>query len=77
MKGYAVQKIGEHKGAPRFYKEGRRIALAGFAPGVHYSATLKQEQGMLLLKVDPAGGYKVSKKTARTSEAVEIPFDFT
>lgn len=74
MKDFTVQRIGDHKGAPRFYKEGRRIALAGFTPGTLYSATLHQEQGMLVLKVDPTDGvYKVSKKAARTGEAGEIP----
>lgn len=73
MKGYDIQKIGEHKGAPRFYKEGRRVALAGFTPGTNYRATLHQEEGMLVLKVDPSGEYKVSKKAARTGAADEVP----
>jgi DNA (cytosine-5)-methyltransferase 1 len=73
MKSYEIQKIGTNRGAPRFYKEGKRIALAGFTPGTVYRATLHQEQGMLLLKVDAAGEHKVSKKATRTGAADEVP----
>lgn len=71
MKNYDIQKLGEHKGSPRFYKEGKRIALAGFTPGTVYRATMHQEQGMLVLKVDPDGAYKVSKKAARNASEAE------
>ncbi len=73
MMEYAIQTIGQHKGSPRFYKEGRRIALAGFTPGTAYRATLHQSEGMLVLKVDPAGDYRVSKKAARSGDAGEVP----
>lgn len=73
MQQYEIQKIGMNKGAPRVYKEGRRIALAGFTPGTTYHATIHQDQGMLVLKVDPAGDYKVSKKAVRTGSADVVP----
>lgn len=73
MKEYGIQTIGQHKGAPRFYKEGRRIALAGFTPGTTYRATLHQSEGMLVLKVDPAGDYRVSKKAARSGADGDVP----
>lgn len=73
MKEIAVQTIGMHKNKPRFYKEGKRIGLAGFTPGTVYRATLHQEQGMLVLKVDAAGDHKVSKKAVRTGSADVVP----
>lgn len=73
MNEYGIQTIGQHRGAPRFYKEGRRIALAGFTPGTTYRATLHQSEGMLVLKVDPSGDYRVSKKAARSGDASEVP----
>lgn len=73
MKDYVVQTIGQSKGAPRFYKEGRRIALAGFTPGATFATEVHQEKGMLVLKVDAEGQHKVSKKAARSGAADEVP----
>lgn len=73
MKEFTVQSLGNHRGAPRFYKQGQRIALAGFTPGAVFSTSLHQEKGMLVLKVDAAGECKVSKKAARTGATDDIP----
>lgn len=73
MKDYVIQKLGTFRDAPRFYKEGRRIALAGFTPGTTFATEVHQEQGMLVLKVDTGGSYKVSKKAPRSGAPDDIP----
>jgi len=39
MKAYVMRKIGEHRGNPRLWIEGRQPLQAGFTPGVRYDVT--------------------------------------
>lgn len=64
MKELQIQKLGTFRNSPRFYKEGKRLELAGFAPGTRFSAKLYREKGLVLLEVDSAGDRTVSHKKA-------------
>lgn len=72
MQTYELQGIREHKGAPRFYKQGKRLALAGFVPGTTYNAVLDQDKGIVILKVSTTGDLQVSKKLAGDKEVPVI-----
>lgn len=72
MKSFDLQSLGNFRGAPRFYKQGKRLALAGFEPGVRFSAELVKEQGLVVLKVDTSGNRVVSKKLSGETEVPVI-----
>lgn len=59
---YEIQRLTEHRGAPRFYKQGRRLALSGFIPGALFRAEVVKEKGMVVLSVDSLGDRTVSHK---------------
>lgn len=59
---YEIQKLGWARNAPRFYKQGKRLRLAGFVPGKRFNAVVVQEKGMVVLRLDTAGTNTVSKK---------------
>jgi DNA (cytosine-5)-methyltransferase 1 len=68
MKSYEVQTLGNSRGNLRFYKQGKKLALAGFVPGTRFEAELHSEEGLVVLKVNCAGDRVVSKKTTGESE---------
>jgi len=57
----SVITLGEHRGAPRIYLNGRYLARAAFGPGEAY--TLSYERGRLVIDLTPDGPRKVSSKT--------------
>jgi len=70
MKHLEIAKIGENKGAPRVWIEGRKAAIAGFLPGTRYRATVNPERALLSLEIADDGLRIVSKKTKGD---VELP----
>lgn len=72
MSFMSIQTIGKVGNSPRFYKQGKRLALKGFIPGVLYSAEIDRDEGIVVLKVDPNGTRVVSKKTGTGDEIVPV-----
>jgi DNA (cytosine-5)-methyltransferase 1 len=69
MDSYTVQKLGVHRaGLPRFYKQGRRLALAGFAPGKRFTCESIIDRGMLILRITDDGNRTVSRKVCNDEE---------
>lgn len=64
MGSYDIMKLGSFRNSPRFYKQGKRLLLAGFAPGKRFKATVEEARGMVVLRVDTAGDRLVSAKGA-------------
>lgn len=59
---YAVRKLGQHRGAPRLWLEGREPAKAGFEPGSRYTVSADPGRALLVLEIDEAGQRTVSGK---------------
>jgi DNA (cytosine-5)-methyltransferase 1 len=73
MESYSLQKIGVHRdGAPRFYKQGKRLGLAGFAPGSKFEALVYRDRGMVMLKAAAHGSRVVSRKAAANDEPIPV-----
>ena len=73
MESYSLQKIGVSKaGGPRFYKQGKRLGLAGFAPGARFESHIFRERGMLILKISSTGTRLVSHKQTSTEQCVPV-----
>jgi DNA (cytosine-5)-methyltransferase 1 len=68
MKSYEVQTIGNSRGNPRFYKQGKKLALAGFVPGTRFDAEIHSEEGLVVLKINSEGSRMVSRKVSGESE---------
>lgn len=69
MDSYTVQKLGVHRaGLPRFYKQGRRLALAGFSPGKRFTCEALTDRGMLILRITEEGNRTVSRKVCNDEE---------
>ena len=49
MKAYETTKIGQNRGCPRLWLEGRKARAAGFLPGRRFNARKDEERGMLVL----------------------------
>lgn len=62
MKGFSEHKIGQNKGAPRIWIEGRQPATAGFLPGVRYTVEVRRENKALILRMVSNGERVVSGK---------------
>jgi len=63
MRRYIVRQMGEHRGAPRIYLDTKALKLAGFEPGTPYHRAI--ENGKVILRLDPNGDFRVSKKEKR------------
>lgn len=73
MESYSLQKIGAHRdGSPRFYKQGKRLGLAGFAPGSKFETLVYRERGMVMLKVTSQGTRLVSRKVTSGDETIPV-----
>ncbi len=64
-----VLAIGQHRGAPRIYIEGRYLLIAGFAPGNRYEAVFASESIELTLSDD---GRTVSGKKHNTIGVIDL-----
>jgi DNA (cytosine-5)-methyltransferase 1 len=59
--------LGEHRGSPRLWLEGKVPQIAGFEPGKKFVVTLNKDHVVLQL-ADDKGTNTVSRKTARGQE---------
>jgi DNA (cytosine-5)-methyltransferase 1 len=62
LRNYAVRKIGQHRGAPRLWLEGREPSKGGFLPGTRFNVRSAPGRALLILEVDDAGSRTVSSK---------------
>ena len=62
MKTYAILSIGENKGAPRVWLEGRVPATAGLQPGVRYEVRRLDDRKAVVISAHPNGSRVVSHK---------------
>lgn len=62
MQTIKVHKIGQNKGAPRVWLEGKQPFRAGFEPGKRYTVEVIHEKNMVALKVADVGDRYVSHK---------------
>ncbi|MBK6616199.1 DNA cytosine methyltransferase [Ottowia sp.] len=73
MESYSLQKLGVHKtGLPRFYKQGKRLGLAGFQPRTRYDAHVLRDRGLIMLKLSAQGSRVVSHKLSDNDEDVPV-----
>lgn len=64
-KSYAVRKLGNHRGSPRLWLDGRVVSDAGFEPGQAFVIEVHEQARRLTLKPsDGLGGHTVSSKAA-------------
>jgi DNA (cytosine-5)-methyltransferase 1 len=68
MKHLEIVKIGQNKGAPRIWIEGRKAAVGGFMPGTRYKAVPDPARSLLTLEVADDGMRIVSKKARGEKE---------
>lgn len=61
-------KLGEHRGLPRLWLEGTRLARCGFAPGTRFRVDLDLDRRQVRLRIDADGDRQVSSRKARGSE---------
>jgi DNA (cytosine-5)-methyltransferase 1 len=69
MKGYVVRKIGQNKGTPRVWLEGRQPEQSGFLPGQKYEITKTDSSITLALS---ANGSRVVSKKAKGDRLVPV-----
>lgn len=62
MKHLELAKIGENKGAPRIWIQGKKAANGGFTPGTPYKVSVDEEKALLTLEVCEGGTRIVSRK---------------
>jgi len=60
MSNVVYRKIGEHKGKPRIWLEGQKLATQGITPGMRFSLIKKQDQ--ICLSFCDDGARKVSRR---------------
>lgn len=65
IRRYLVRELTNHKNAPRIYLDIAILSEAGFGPGVTYTRELDPEKKRVILRVDPKGTYRVSRKEVR------------
>lgn len=72
IRSYALAKIGNHRGAPRVWLEGRKAAQAGFLPGQRYDIEVVGQS--VVLQANPDGSRVVSSKKAgdRLNPVIDI-----
>lgn len=71
MKTYQIHQIGNNKGAPRVWLEGRQPERAGFSPGRRYEVKAIAERNMVVLKLCETGSHIVVRKE-RKGEDVPV-----
>lgn len=72
MKHLEIVKVGENRGIPRVWIEGRKAITGGFLPGVRYEAKVDPERPLLTLEVAEGGARVVSRKTKGEKEIAII-----
>ena len=74
MQNIKTLSIGENKGAPRVWLEGRFPALAGFEPGSRFRLEVIRERDCVALRLDADGERRVSSKTRgeRTIPVIDL-----
>jgi DNA (cytosine-5)-methyltransferase 1 len=71
MKTYAILSIGENKGAPRVWLEGRVPETAGLEPGVRYEVRQLENRKALVIMAE-AGGSRVVSRKERGGRSVPV-----
>lgn len=66
----AVYSVGENKGKPRVWIEGKRPECAGFFPHTRYTVDVQSEKSMVILSVSESGTHTVSPKPIRGGKVV-------
>ena len=59
----ALQRLGEHRGVPRIWIEGRKLERGGIAPGDRFSITWDAASSTVTLDFHDEGDRRVSKRT--------------
>ena len=72
MKSYVVTRIGENKGQPRIWVEGKRVASAGFSPGTHYSVEASPGRLTLTVKDDGTRVVSIRKRGDRELPIIDL-----
>lgn len=74
MKSYELARIGQHRGRPRLWLQGRKVAHAGFLPGRRFCIRKDATRHMIVLELDEAGPRLVSSKLqgARQTPVIDI-----
>lgn len=62
LQSYAVRTIGQHRGSPRLWLEGRGPTKGGFLPGARFNTKIDPERALLVLEVADDGLRIVSGK---------------
>ena len=62
MRIYELARIGLHRGRPRLWLQGRKVASAGFLPGRRFRVCKDQTRNMIVLELDEQGTRLVSSK---------------
>lgn len=74
---YAIRKIGENRGAPRLWLEGRLAQSAGFSPHKRFRVLVEKEKNRLTLRLDDNGDRKVSEKVKKDQPIPVIDINST
>lgn len=69
-------KVGTHRGLPRLWLEGMRLAKAGFEKDARFSVIYDRDQHTIILQVSEDGDRTVSGRKRRGSETVTPIIDF-
>ena len=74
MQNVKTLSIGENKGAPRVWLEGRFPELAGFEPGARFRLEVVRDRDCVALRLDAEGERRVSSKTRgeRTIPVIDL-----
>lgn len=77
MKHLEIIKIGNNKGAPRIWMEGRKLENGGFLPGKRYSVKVDASKPLLTLEIADSGMRIVSHKQRGDREFPVIDLNST
>lgn len=72
LRGYYVKRIGNHRGAPRFWLEGSQAARAGFLPGQKYDVVIDGHTVVLQANKDGSRVVSAKKKGDRDHPVIDI-----
>lgn len=63
MLTYAVRRLGQHRGSPRLWLQGREPSKGGFQPGARFNVRMDPERSLMVLEIAEDGLRIVSAKT--------------
>lgn len=72
MQNYQIVKVGQNRGIPRIWLQGRQPAKAGFEPGCAYAVDVKRDKRTVILRKTPDGIRRVSRKQVGGKEVPVI-----